>query len=170
MLSNSDRARVDAYRLLMANVYELAAVSRRSSEALARRRGMTVTQWHTLSVLSGGRAATVPVVAARLGVTRQAVQRVADQLVDSGHLERTANPHHHTSPLLRPTAAGEQVLQELWETSDAPRAAMLTGLDAARLDEATATLHALVVALNGSDEHRAGRVPSGTAQPNRPET
>ncbi len=147
MLSNIERAKVDAYRILMAQVYELAAVSRRDSESIAAGRGATVTQWHTMSVLSDGTTATVPQVAARLGVTRQAVQRVADQLLERGHLQRIANPHHDSSPLLQLTPSGEEILKRLWEDSDGPRARMLRDVEARRMDEAAATLQDLLVAL-----------------------
>lgn len=146
MLSNGDRAKVDAYWRLIANVYELAAVSRRDSESIARQKSVTVTQWHTMSVLSGGDA-TAPHVAERLGVTRQAVQRVADQLLKSGHLERVRNPQHDTSPLLHLTGVGEKVLAELWAISDAPRAAMLAAIDTGHLHAATTVLHELLLAL-----------------------
>lgn len=142
------REKVAAYRLLMANVYELAALSRRDSETVARQVGVTVTQWHTMSVLSDQDAgASVPQIAARLGVTRQAVQRVVDQLLAGGHVERVANPHHETSPLVQLTGPGHEVLANLWELSDPPRAAMLTGADAARLDDARRTLQELIASL-----------------------
>ena len=142
---------MSAYRLLMANVYELAAVSRRESEVFARQQSVTVTQWHTMSVLSDGHAASVPRIAARLGVTRQAVQRVADQLVNGGHVEHVSNPRHETSPLLRLTPAGEDALTTLWELSDVPRAAMLAGIDAEKISEAAGTLHALIIGLKGGE-------------------
>lgn len=131
----------------MAHVYELAAVSRRDSESVAAAHGTTVTQWHTMSVLSDGTTATVPQVAARLGVTRQAVQRVADHLVERGYLQRIANPHHDTSPLLQLTPTGDEVLQQLWEDSDGPRARMLVDVETRRLGEAAVTLQDLLVAL-----------------------
>lgn len=131
----------------MAQVYELAAVSRRDSESVAAAHGTTVTQWHTMSVLSDGTTATVPQVAARLGVTRQAVQRVADHLVARGYLQRITNPHHESSPLLQLTPAGDELLQRLWEDSDGPRARMLVDVEARRMGEAAATLQDLLVAL-----------------------
>jgi DNA-binding MarR family transcriptional regulator len=143
MLSNTDRAKVDAYRLLMANVYELAAVSRRDSDPIATEHGVTVTQWHTMSVLSGGDA-TVPQVARRLGITRQAVQRVADQLVRSTHLRRRVNPRHDSSPVLTLTALGQQTLEQLWEASDGPRAATLQEISATQLTTASETLQDLL--------------------------
>src|ERR1700755_3083959 len=52
----------DQYRLLMADVYELAGLSRRTSEAIARDLGQTAARWHVLSVLSAG-PCTVPAAA-----------------------------------------------------------------------------------------------------------
>lgn len=155
-MSCADRIKVDVYRRLIADVYELAAVSRRVSDSVAREQGVTAPQWHTMSVLSGGEAASVPQIAARLGVSRQAVQRVADQLLESGHLDRQANPRHETSPLLRLTPAGEEVLGRLRELSDAPRAAMLADIDPAQLRAADATLRTLLGALTGQRSRVAG--------------
>ena len=43
-----------AYRLLVAEVYELAGRSRRTSDALARAAGQSVARWHLMSVVSDG--------------------------------------------------------------------------------------------------------------------
>ena len=43
-------------------------------------------------------------------MTRQAVQRVANELVGDGLMDLDANPDHRTSPLLRLTKAGHNVL------------------------------------------------------------
>jgi DNA-binding MarR family transcriptional regulator len=143
MLSIEDRARVDAYRLLMANVYELAAISRRDSDSIASAHGMTVTQWHTLSVLSSGDA-TVPVIARRLGLTRQAVQRTADQLVRTAHVQPRDNPQHKSSPRMRLTGKGRDTLRRLWEASDDPRAQLLRDVPADRIVAAAHTLRDLL--------------------------
>ncbi len=91
----------DEMALLVADVYELAGLLRRSGEAIAAREGQTQARWQFLSVISGD-ALTVPQAARRLGVTRQAVQRVANELVDDGLAELVANPDHRTSPAGEP--------------------------------------------------------------------
>ena len=144
MLSIADRTRTAAYRLLIANVYELAAVSRRASESIAAEHGVTVTQWHAMSVLSDDDV-TVPAIARRLGVTRQAVQRVADQLVSSGHVEPRKNPSHSSSPVMHLTDLGHQTLRDLWEASDDPRAQLTRGLSAEEVLAASATLQKLLL-------------------------
>ena len=102
----------DEMALLVADVFELAGLLRRSGEAIAARDGQTQARWQFLSVISDG-ALTVPQAARRLGVTRQAVQRVANELVRDGLVDLGANPDHQTSPLLTLTEHGSGVLTRI---------------------------------------------------------
>jgi DNA-binding MarR family transcriptional regulator len=136
------------YRLLIADVYELAGESRRTSEGLAREAGQSAARWHVLSVLSDG-PRTVPSAARRLGLARQSVQRVVDDLVATGQLELRANPDHARSPLAALTDAGAATLARLVRRSDADRAALLAraGVDRADLDRARDVLRRLLAAM-----------------------
>ncbi|MCG5439588.1 MarR family winged helix-turn-helix transcriptional regulator [Micromonospora foliorum] len=140
--------RVDAYRLLMADVYELAGESRRSSEQLAQEEGQTAARWHVLSVLSDG-SRTVASAARRLGLARQSVQRVVDDLARAGMVELHDNPDHRRAPLVRLTEAGLVTLTALLERSDVDRrdAVDRAGLSLSDLENARATLRRLVDAL-----------------------
>ncbi|MBB3602126.1 DNA-binding MarR family transcriptional regulator [Mycolicibacterium sp. BK556] len=102
----------DEMALLVADVYELAGLLRRSGEALAAREGQTQARWQLLSVISD-EALTVPQAARRLGVTRQAVQRVANELVSEGLVDLGDNPDHQTSSLLSLTDHGRGVLTRI---------------------------------------------------------
>lgn len=113
-----------AYRLLIADVYELAGTSRRTSDALASQMGQTSARWHVLSVLSDGPRTTAS-VARRLGLTRQSVQRVVDDLLATGHLDRQVNPHHTRAALLALTDAGRAALTAVVRDSDVDRARLL---------------------------------------------
>jgi DNA-binding MarR family transcriptional regulator len=95
----------DTLPLLIADIYEAAGVLRQRGDRIASVAGQTQARWQVLSVLSDGDW-TVPKVARRLGVTRQAVQRTADQLSAEGMIEFEVNPDHERSPLTRPTRAG----------------------------------------------------------------
>lgn len=61
-------------------------------------------------VLQAGDRATVPDIARRLGLQRQSVQRVADELVADGLARYEDNPRHQRSRLLVTTAAGKSAL------------------------------------------------------------
>lgn len=139
---------VEAYRRLVADVYELAGLSRRTSEDLARAVGQTVARWHVMSVLSDG-PRTVPSAARRLGLAAQSVHRVVGDLLASGHLEAVDNPDHARSPLLRLTELGHRTVEELFTRSAADRAELLTraAVTPAELTAARRTLRKLADAL-----------------------
>jgi DNA-binding MarR family transcriptional regulator len=136
-----------AYRLLIADVYELAGASRASSESLARRHGCTAAQWHVLSVVSEAEM-TVSAAAKRLGLSRQAVQRVANDLLRSGHLSARPNPADRRAPLVSLTEAGRTTLRRLFDGSDAARDALLqrSGVGLEDLQQARSTVQHLIAA------------------------
>jgi DNA-binding MarR family transcriptional regulator len=136
-----------AYRLLIADVYELAGRSRSLSEVIARRHGQTAARWHVMSVLTD-QPASASTIARRLGQARQSVQRVVDDLLARGYLQAEPNPDHQRSPLLRLTDQGRGQLRALTADADRDRAARLAaGVTRGQLDQARATLHALLGAL-----------------------
>lgn len=142
------RDELEAYRLLIADVYELAGQSRRTSESLARGVGQTAARWHVLSVFSD-QPRTVATAARRLGLARQSVQRVVDDLVEDGQLELHSNPDHARAPLVALTTTGRTTLAALIRHSDDDRTALLehAHVTAADLHTARAVLTRLLSAL-----------------------
>jgi DNA-binding MarR family transcriptional regulator len=138
---------LNAYRLLIADVYELAGASRATSESVARRHGCTAAQWHVLSVLSEAEM-TVSAAAKRLGLSRQAVQRVANDLLENGRLSARPNPQDRRAPLVTLTGAGRTTLRQLFDGSDAARDALLhrSGVRLEDLQQARITLQHLIAA------------------------
>ena len=138
-----------AYRSLMADVYELAGRSRAASDALAAELGVTTAQWHVMSVVHD-EPATVPQIAARLGLARQSVQRVVDDLVAAGLVERRANARHRRSALLALTSTGTRTTDRLFAASRPQREAQLAaaGVDLEALVAAQETLRRLLGALD----------------------
>jgi DNA-binding MarR family transcriptional regulator len=144
---------VEEYRLLIADVAELIGHSRATSDALARSVGQTVARWHLLSVLSGG-PHTVAAAARRLGLARQSVQRVSNDLLAEGLAVSTPDPSDARAPLIELTESGRQLVAELYERSEADRTDLIerAGLSAQRLRSARRTIRALIEQF----EHRAG--------------
>ncbi|TDC83849.1 MarR family transcriptional regulator [Nonomuraea deserti] len=99
----------DETALLVADVFEAAGALRRLGEHTAQSQGLTQARWQVLSVASE-EALTVPQAARRLGVSRQNVQRVANDLVALGHAAYEPNPDHRGSPLLTLTLSGREAL------------------------------------------------------------
>jgi DNA-binding MarR family transcriptional regulator len=101
-----------------------------------------------LSVVSDG-PRTVASAARRLGLARQSVQRVVDDLVAAGQLVLRDNPDHARAPLVALTGAGAGTLRRLVEGSDGDRAGVLraAGVSAAELAQARHVLGRLLTAL-----------------------
>lgn len=141
--------RLQAYRLLIADVFELAGTSRATSERIARSSGQTAARWHVMSVVSEDDLA-VPAIARRLGLTRQSVQRVVNDLAEAGFVSLEPNPDHRRSLLVRLTADGRGVLDALFQRSEASRTVLLdrSGLAAEDLSEARRILGRLLSAFD----------------------
>jgi DNA-binding MarR family transcriptional regulator len=107
-----------------------------------------VARWHVMSVLAD-QSLTVASIARRLGLARQSVQRVADDLVADGMVERLDNPDHQRSQLHALTASGRDTLQQIVADSDTDRAQRLTqaGVTVAELDAARETIRKLLAVL-----------------------
>ncbi len=103
---------LDEDSILIADVYEAAGALRTSGEVIAREEGQTLARWHVMAAVSEA-ALTVASAARRMGLTRQAVQRVANELVADGLASFAENPDHRTSPLLRLTPLGEELLTRI---------------------------------------------------------
>jgi DNA-binding MarR family transcriptional regulator len=153
VLASWHAARMDpvaAYRLLIADVYELAGTSRRTSDRMAAEHGQTAARWHVLSVLADGPHG-VPAIAHRLGHARPSVQRIVHDLEAAGLVEPRPNPLHARSPLVALTPAGKETLDRLFAGSDADRTALLAraGVSADDLLAARATLRRVLDAFGG---------------------
>src|SRR5712691_1590342 len=88
--------------LFRANGLLLAAGHR-----LAEREGLTAARWQVLGAVAlAGRPLTVPQIARRMGLTRQAVQASVNRLLAEALVEACANLDHRRSPLIRLTELG----------------------------------------------------------------
>jgi DNA-binding MarR family transcriptional regulator len=76
---------------------------------LAEQEGLTAARWQVLGAVAlAGRPLTVPQIARRMGLTRQAVQVSANRLLSEALAETSDNLDHRRSPLIRLTELGHQ--------------------------------------------------------------
>jgi DNA-binding MarR family transcriptional regulator len=101
---------------LVAEIFELAGALRRDGEAIAKLAGQTQARWQVMWIAATGRL-SVAMIARRLGLARQSVQRVADAIVADSHATYEPNPDHQRSPLLILTSAGQAVLDTINDKS-----------------------------------------------------
>src|SRR5262245_50115913 len=109
--------------MLVADIFEAAGVLRRSGERIARRVGQTQSRWQTISAASVP-GQTVPAIARRLGVTRQAVQVVVNDLARDQLVRLVPNPVHRRSPFVALTPQGRRVLAGLTEAASTANQAL----------------------------------------------
>ena len=119
---------------LFAELFEAAGAGRRLGEGIAARAGQTQARWQTLWTLDAA-PLTVPQVARRLGVSRQHILRLTNELTADGLVEPIANPDHKTSPLLRLTPDGESTLAAINQAALQSNNAIRHELTPARLAE-----------------------------------
>lgn len=137
-----------AFALLVADLYDAAGVLRRHGEHIAASAGQTQARWQLLSVVSAGDW-TVPAAADRLGTSRQAVQRIANELVSDGLAFFDDNPRHRRSPFLRLTAAGRQVLDDITHQATLRNGELLARLGDLDLTQVRAAMRRLAAAVRG---------------------
>jgi DNA-binding MarR family transcriptional regulator len=97
---------------LFREVFELQASLSAIMDKVHERAGLSTSQHKIIRALSNLGPATVPDLAAALGVTRQFVQTVCNNLKASGFLEFKENPRHKRSRLLALTDAGRIAFQQ----------------------------------------------------------
>jgi DNA-binding MarR family transcriptional regulator len=136
----------DAFALLVADVFDAAGVLRRYGERTAASAGQTQARWQLLSVVSDGDW-TVPMAAERLGTSRQAVQRIANELVADGLAVFEDNPRHRRSPFLRLNGEGRRVLGDISNEARRRHQPLLEEIGALDISEARAALRRLTAAV-----------------------
>jgi DNA-binding MarR family transcriptional regulator len=132
--------------LLVADILEAAGALRRSGERIARQVGQTQSRWQTLSAASAP-GQTVPAIARRLGVTRQAVQPVVNDLARDQLVRLVPNPTHRRSPFVALTASGHRMLTVLTETASAANRELVDRIGMSDVTLTRRTLSKLVAAV-----------------------
>lgn len=127
----SDRPEVGE---VITELYETAAVIRTLADTVARSAGQSQARWQVLFTLAEG-PMPVPLLARRLGLTRQSVQRVVDLLVHDGLVVPLANPAHQRSPLFTLTEGGGHTLREVNAAAAGWHAAVRAALSADEQDD-----------------------------------
>ncbi|MQM25891.1 MarR family winged helix-turn-helix transcriptional regulator [Glycomyces albidus] len=109
------------------------------AEGLARPAGLTAAHWQVLGAVL---RMPLPVagIAREMGITRQAVQRIADILAANGMVEYLPNPAHRRAKLVAPTEQGREAVRRIGPA----HAAFADRLCEALGDEWAADVHRLL--------------------------
>jgi DNA-binding MarR family transcriptional regulator len=102
----------DAFAGLSFQVLMTAGYLTSAGDALTKPLGQTSARWQVLAGAAQG-TMSVAQIARTLGVTRQAVQRLADLLQADGLAEYADNPAHRRAKLLTITPKGREILDAI---------------------------------------------------------
>jgi DNA-binding MarR family transcriptional regulator len=110
--------------------------------------GLSTLQKLVLScILDSPVPPTVPQIGRNLDRPRQVIQRVANELVREGLLEKAPNPHHRRASLLVPTPAAVELARQAEERATKTTTAFLGKVNAERCHALTSELRDLREAL-----------------------
>ena len=141
---------------LALEVFRLNGALIRFGDALVKPLGLTSARWQVLgSIAHGGGAFSVARLADNMGLARQSVQRIVDELAEAELVGFAPNPTHKRAKLVAMTPRGEDVFRQasaLWlPVADA----MMTWLDSRRVHQTTEDLAALRARLDDQRNDRS---------------
>ena len=123
---------------------------------LAAKEGLTAARWQVLGAVAlAGRPLTVPQIARRMGLTRQAVQASVNRLLGEALVETGDNLDHRRSPLIRLTELGSQTYAALDRRQTRWINELSLGLKISDLAAAVRVLHELSDRLENDGPNRA---------------
>lgn len=121
--------------------YLLRMVSNAVSQGFSRKvagEGVTVAEWVMLRSLYESDAIAPSALARKMGMTKGAISKLADRLLDKGLIERAGNPDDKRGHSLSLSGVGERkvpVLAGLADENDGSFFAVLNGEEQKRLRE-----------------------------------
>ncbi len=141
---------------LILESFRLHARLMEAAQRLAAEGGLTAAWWQVLGgVLDEPR--TLAETGRRMGVSRQAVRRIADLLVERGFAEYRPNPAHRRAQLLACTEAGYWAIRQIG-LAQAPWVERIGAhVGAEELHRTHATMQRLVEAIEADSEPARGR-------------
>jgi DNA-binding MarR family transcriptional regulator len=98
-----------AFSELIIEVFRLNRLLLDAGDALTSPVGLTSARWQVLGVVEHG-PTSVANVARTMGLTRQNVQQIADDLAEAGLVTYRPNPHHRRAKLIVLTTEGAAAL------------------------------------------------------------
>jgi len=99
----------DAATAVVLEIFRVNGLVLADGNRLAVAEGLTAARWQVLGAVAlAGRPLTVPQIARRMGLTRQAVQESVNRLLAEALAEARDNLDHRRSPLIGLTELGSQ--------------------------------------------------------------
>ncbi len=99
---------------LILEVFRLNGALLKAGDKLTKPFGLTSARWQVLGAIEQeGEPLSVAQISRRMGLSRQAVQRIANGLEKIGFVTFNANPDHKTAKHIKLTSKGQQSLNQI---------------------------------------------------------
>jgi DNA-binding MarR family transcriptional regulator len=122
-------------------------------DALVADLGLTSARWQVLGAIALSPVSiSVAHIARNMGLTRQAVQRLVNEMAADGLLRFEPNPHHRRAKLVLLTSRGQAAYDAAMRRQGPWAANLMGGMSAERIEAATATLRAVRERLEHSEK------------------
>lgn len=126
---------------LILDVFRLNGQLLTEGDRLTKSLGLTSARWQVLGAIGlAGHPLTVAQAARRIGVTRQAVQRIANDLQSLGFTNFENNPDHARAKLIALTNKGRETLERLETRQIEWSNNLAKGIDGSQLRDAVRLL------------------------------
>ncbi|AWN35869.1 MarR family transcriptional regulator [Methylobacterium radiodurans] len=154
-LKDTDRLR-RAWSGLVVDVFRLNGDLIEGGDALVQDLGLTSARWQVLGAVA---LSPVPLpvahIARNMGLARQSVQRIVDDMRDDGLVRTEPNPHHRRAPLVAMTPRGEAAYDQAMARKDLWADVLTEGLSSEDIEAACTVLRTLQQRIGASHGHIA---------------
>jgi DNA-binding MarR family transcriptional regulator len=152
-----DPARLrDAFSRLVLDLFRLNGDLLEAGDRLVGNLGLTSARWQVLGAIALA-PAPLPVaqIARNMGLARQSVRRVVEDMQAEGLLRLAPNPHHRRAALVEMTPRGQAAYAAATARKDLWAHAVAGGLSVEALEAASTVLRALQQGVEQSREQLA---------------
>jgi DNA-binding MarR family transcriptional regulator len=134
----------DAMTGLVLETFRLNGCLLMAGDTLVADLGLTSARWQVLGAIA---LSPVPLsvshIARNMGLTRQAVQRLANEMERDGLVRFGPNPHHQRAKLVLLTARGKAAYDAAMKRQEPWASSLSNGLSIKQIEAATATLRTI---------------------------
>jgi len=129
---------------LIVQVFRLNGQLISTADDLVFKFGLTGARWQVLGAIAQAQVPeTVSCLARNMGLTRQSVQRIVNEMVAEDMLELSDNPHHKRAKLVTMTRKGEKAFQSALELQGPWVKGLSAGISKKRLVDAIDVLQTI---------------------------
>lgn len=137
----------DPLSRLTRSVFLLNGILLKIGEDIARSEGQSVARWHVLA-RANEQPRSVSDIARYIGISRQGVQRVANDLEREGYVKFAVDKADKRAPLVVLTGQGKSVLKALYKKDRAFSTVFLRSVDGKRMIQTVAGLDEVAARLS----------------------